>query len=83
MYLAEMAANLQEPPDEGDEEDQGKKVGGSTYTAEARRQAAARVAANYNYLRSNCPLLPQTGYIARTRILQGAVDQIKILQQEI
>ena len=82
MYLAEMAAHLQEPPDERDEEDQGKKTGVSTYTTEARRLVAARVIANYNYLRENCPLLPQTGYLARSSILQGAADQIRILKHE-
>ena len=83
MYLAEMAAHLQEPPDEGDEEDQGKKTVVSTYTTEARRLVAARVVANYNYLWANCPLLPQTGYLARSSILQGAADQIRILKHEI
>ena len=78
-----MSANLREPPDGGDEEDQGKKVGVSRYTAAARRQAAALVGINYGYLRSNCPELPQTGYISRTKILQGAVDQIRTLQEEI
>ena len=82
MYLAEMAAHRQEPPDEGSEEDQGKKTVAATYTTEARRLVAARVIANYNYLRENCPLLPQTGYLARTSILQGAADQIRLLKHE-
>ena len=75
-----MAAHRREPPEERSEEDQGKKTTATTYSTEARRLVAARVLANYNYLRENCPLLPQTGYLARNSILQGAADQIRVVE---
>ena len=80
-----MSSNQREPPDDRDEEDQAqrKKEGVSRYTAAARRQAAALLGINYDYLRSTCPELPQAGYLPRTKILQGAVDQIRSLQEEI
>ena len=77
-----MAAHRREPPGERSKEDQGKKTTATSYSTEARRLAAERVKVNYKYLRENCPLLPQLGYLARNSILQGAADQIRLLRHE-
>ena len=78
-----MAAHRREPPEERNEENRGKKTTATTsYSTEARRLVAARVVTNYSYLRENCPLLPQTGRLARYHILQGAADQIRLLRHE-
>ena len=77
-----MAAHRREPPGERSKEDQGKKTTATSYSTEARRLAAERVKVNYEYLRENCPLLPQLGYLARNSILQGAADQIRLLRHE-
>ena len=67
-YLAEMSSNLREPPDDGGKEDQAKKSkrAWSRHAAAARARAGALLGINYDYLRTTCPQLPQTGYLSRS-----------------
>ena len=82
-FLIQMAAHRREPPEEGNGENRRKKtIAKTSYSTEARRLAASRVVTNYGYLRESCPLLPQTGRLAKYHILQGAVDQIKLLRHK-
>ena len=55
----------------------------SRHAAAARARAGALLGINYDYLRTTCPQLPQTGYLSRAKILEGAVAEIRSLQEEI